>query len=143
MHEVHQYLLMDAYGANPDVKAPINKEVERSNRILEKTTKYLPEAGRYEAGVLWRKDDQNLLNNLSGTRDHFNRTLKRLESNPELAVVVSKGMERNIQLGFEDDQATGGRDSGWTEMVPAMASCRSSLQIWKMARRLRCRFDVS
>jgi hypothetical protein len=100
---VNQFLLQEEYGASPDSKPAVGKEVLRSRRIfLEETTRYVEEQKRYEAGVLWAKDDAVLPDNRQGALERFKRTMKRLSGNQESASVIYKEMEQNFSLGFAE-----------------------------------------
>jgi hypothetical protein len=99
---VNQFLLQEEYGASPDSKPAVGKEVLRSRRILEETTRYVEEKKRYEAGVLWAKHDATLPENRQYALERFKRTMKRLLGNQELASVIFKEMEQNFSLGFAE-----------------------------------------
>jgi hypothetical protein len=99
---VNQFLLQEEYGASPDSKPAVGQKVLRSRRILEETTRYVEEQKRYEAGVLWAKDDAVLPDNRQGALERFKRTMKRLSGNQELASDIYKEMEQNFSLGFTE-----------------------------------------
>jgi hypothetical protein len=99
---VNQFLLQEEYGASPDSKPAVGQKVLRSRRILEETTRYVEEQKRYEAGVLWAKDDAALPDNRQGAIERFKRTMKRLSGNQELASDIYKEMEQNFSLGFTE-----------------------------------------
>ena len=82
-------------------KSLISEEIhQRCRRILENTVKYLPVEGRYEAGV-WVNDHPNLPDNRRGAADRLNRTLRRLQSNPEIAEIVPREMQQYFDSGFD------------------------------------------
>ena len=49
---VDQFLMQEAFAAVPEAKVPVGRDVARSRRILEETTRYRPDLGRYEAGIV-------------------------------------------------------------------------------------------
>lgn len=99
---VNQFLLHESYGAVPEAKPAVGKDVLHSRKLIQETTRYDAEHRRYETGVLWARDDVVLPNNYQGTLERFKRTQKRLDSNANLASVVHKEMEQNFNLGFAE-----------------------------------------
>jgi len=97
---VDKFLVQETYGSDLIAPAPVSKEVARWRRMLEESVKFLPELGRYEAGVLWSSDTPNLPDNRRGALERYRRTMRRLERNKDIAAVVEKEMKTNIDLGF-------------------------------------------
>ena len=67
---VKQFLLQEQYDASPESEPASEKDVLHSLRILKETTRYVEE--RYEAGVLWAKDDAVLPDNRQDALERFN-----------------------------------------------------------------------
>ena len=97
---VDKFLVQETYGSDLTAPTPVSKEVARCRSMLDESVKFLPELGRYEAGVLWSNDAPNLPDNRRGALDRYWRTMRRLERNKEIAAVVEKEMKTNIDLGF-------------------------------------------
>jgi hypothetical protein len=66
-----KFILMDDFGARADADPPVGKEMKRCRRILEETTKFIPEEGAYEAGILFKSDAPNLPS--KGALDRFKK----------------------------------------------------------------------
>ena len=76
---VDSFLMWETYVAHLEAKPPVSKEVKHCRDILEKTTRFLPAQGRYEAGVLWADEEPNLPDHWQGVLEWYRRMMKRLE----------------------------------------------------------------
>ena len=99
---VDQFLMQEAFAAVPEAKVPVGRDVARSRRILEATTRYRPDLGRYEAGILWAEDKPNLPDNRQGALERYRKTMRRLERNKEIADIVEREMNGYFDLGFAE-----------------------------------------
>ena len=95
-----RFLLADEYGTHPDVKPPVSQEVKRCRDILQETTRFLPEEGGYEAGLLFKSDEVDLPNNYQGALERFKRTMRKVERNPVFFDVVTNDMQHVVDAGY-------------------------------------------
>lgn len=77
-----QYLSMEKHGFQTGPKA-MSIEDQRAMTILDSTTKFVD--GRYEVGMLWKKDPPVLPNNRVQAERIVKQLLKRIQANPEFA----------------------------------------------------------
>ncbi len=66
---INRFLFLETYEEKADAKAPVGTEELRAVNILNETTRFLGD--RYEAGLLWKKEDPNLPDNSESVLAHF------------------------------------------------------------------------
>ncbi len=79
---INRFLLIETYEARIGVKAPVGKEELRAIKILNDTTKFV--GGRYESGLLWKSDEQNLPDNSGSVLNRFFKLERRLVADKNL-----------------------------------------------------------
>lgn len=96
---VKQYFEMDALCINP--KRPKTDPEEQALRILEKTTKKIEE-GRFQTGLLWRKEDVKLPNNYENSVKRLFNIEKKIDRDPVLKKKYVEQMDALIAKGYAE-----------------------------------------
>ena len=96
---VKQYFEMDALCINP--KKPKTDPEEQALRILEKTT-VRTEEGRYETGLLWRKEEIALPDNYENSLKRLFNIEKKIDRDPKLKEKYTEQMEALISKGYAE-----------------------------------------
>ncbi|XP_069365348.1 uncharacterized protein [Maniola hyperantus] len=96
---VKQYFEMDALCIQP--KKPKTDPEEQALRILEKTTTK-QEDGRYETGLLWRKEDVTFPDNYNNSLKRLHNIEKKIDRDPKLKQKYTEQMEALISKGYAE-----------------------------------------
>lgn len=100
---IKHHFELDAIGIQQ--RRPSNDADGRALEILEKTTKQLPD-GRYESGLLWKKDDEKLPNNYSQAHNRLLGIEKKLDKNATLKEEYSNQLRNLIESEYAEEAPT-------------------------------------
>ncbi|XP_045772949.1 uncharacterized protein LOC123872612 [Maniola jurtina] len=114
---IKQYFEMDALCIQP--KKPKTDPEERAQQILEKKTKRTAE-GRYETGLLWRKEDVSLPENYESSLKRLFNIEKKIDRDPKLKQKYTDQMEALISKGYAEP-APKQKTAGKTWYLPHFA----------------------
>ncbi|XP_036340111.1 uncharacterized protein LOC118749414 [Rhagoletis pomonella] len=83
-----------------DVSPLVSKEDERSQRIMNSTTKYLPSEKRWETGLLWKYDQIQLPESLPMAKRRLQCLEKRMARDPSLKTFLVDTIQQCEQKGY-------------------------------------------
>lgn len=97
---IKRHFDLDAIGIKR--QHPSNDADHRALMILEQTTKQLPN-GRYETGLLWKKEDETLPNNYAQAHNRLLGVEKKLERNPTLKEEYGRQLKNLFSSGYAEE----------------------------------------
>ena len=102
---IERFWKLEDYGAVKSGAKPLSIEDKRAMHIIEDTTRLVD--GRYEVGMLWKKDERWFPNNLVMARQCLESLKRRLtkSENEEMASKYREVMDGYIRSGFEKEVA--------------------------------------
>ena len=97
---IERFWKLEDYGAVKSEEKPISVEDKRAMRIIDNTTRLVD--GRYEVGMLWKKDERTFPNNLAMARQRLESLRRRLmkPENEDMATKYRDVMDSYINSGF-------------------------------------------
>ena len=97
---IERFWKLEDYGAVKSEEKPISVEDKRAMRIIDNTTRLVD--GRYEVGMLWKKDERTFPNNLAMARQRLESLRRRLmkPENEDMATRYRDVMDSYISCGF-------------------------------------------
>lgn len=118
LHEMmKQYFAMDALCITP--KKPQSDPEEQALRILEKNTSRT-EDGRFQTGLLWRKEDVVFPNNYENSLKRLINIEKKIDRDPALKIKYTEQMEALVVKGYAEP-APEQKNPGKTWYLPHFA----------------------
>jgi len=97
---IEKFWKLEDYGAVKSGEKPLSVEDKRAMQIIEDTTRLVD--GRYEVGMLWKKDERQFPNNLVMAKQRLESLRRRLtkSGNEEMATKYREVMDSYISSGF-------------------------------------------
>ncbi|XP_052759175.1 uncharacterized protein LOC128202521 [Galleria mellonella] len=89
----------ESFGVKQTGDFPRSREDQLALKIMEQTTKLLPQ-GRWETGLLWRSDDVQLPNSYPQAKSRLIGIQRKFRRYPELAVKYEEKIQENVDKGY-------------------------------------------
>ncbi|XP_047511676.1 uncharacterized protein LOC125054051 [Pieris napi] len=112
-----QFLSIDSLGIEP--KRPKNDPEERALSLLKSYSHRLPD-GRFESGLLWRKEELELPENRENALRRLIAIEKKLDKNPKQKMEYNAQIEYLLECGYAEEALPSSR-SGRTWYLPHFA----------------------
>nr|AAQ09229.1 polyprotein [Antheraea mylitta] len=116
-------------------RRPSNDADDRALKILESTTKRLPD-GRFESGLLWKSDSEGLPNNYTLAHHRLKGIERKLDRDIALKEEYGKQVQHLLDSGYAEE-APSGTTPGRTFYLPHFAV------VHPMKKKIRIVFDAA
>ncbi|XP_048483435.1 uncharacterized protein LOC125489902 [Plutella xylostella] len=96
---IKEHFSLDSLGISP--KRPASDPEQRALMLLDKTTKRLPE-GRFECGLLWRKDDEIMPNNKESALRRLKGIERKMKKDEAFKISYKKQIDNLLASGYAE-----------------------------------------
>nr|XP_040219656.2 uncharacterized protein LOC120947904 [Anopheles coluzzii] len=95
---VKEYFKLESIGISTSTNSLQSKDNERALAILERETKLID--GRYETGLIWRRDDPDLPCNKAAATKRYVCLKQKMSKDPVLSKAIQEKMQEYLAKGY-------------------------------------------
>nr|XP_049464883.1 uncharacterized protein LOC120956082 [Anopheles coluzzii] len=95
---VKEYFKLESIGISTSTNSLQSKDDERALAILERETKLID--GRYETGLIWRRDDPDLPCNKAAATKRYVCLKQKMSKDPVLSKAIQEKMQEYLAKGY-------------------------------------------
>ncbi|CAH0727196.1 unnamed protein product, partial [Brenthis ino] len=135
MHQaIKDHFAIEALGVLP--RRPTTDSEGRALTILEKTCRRL-EDGRFEAGLLWKNEDEQMPESYTSAKNRLFNIEKKIDKDPQLKAEYNKQIQHLIDSKYAEEAPGGQEDSKKTWYLPHFSV------VHPLKKKIRIVFDAA